>query len=80
MTTNGLSSSGGRFGAGGTTGFIVTGNALSQDAVARALDRLALIPALSDVSLQSTQRADVAGKKAMQFTIGANLRSTGGIA
>jgi hypothetical protein len=47
--------------------------------VARALDRLALIPALSDVTLQSTQRADVNGKKALKFTIGANLRSTGGI-
>ena len=47
--------------------------------MARALDRLALIPALSDVTLQSTQRADVAGKQALQFTIGANLRSTGGI-
>ena len=62
------------------TGFVVTGSARSQAAVARALDRLALIPALSDVTLQSTQRADVAGKQALQFTIGANLRSTGGIA
>ena len=61
------------------TGFVVTGSARSQETVARALDRLALIPALSDVTLQSTQRADVAGKQALQFTIGANLRSTEGI-
>ena len=47
--------------------------------MASALDRLALIPALSDVSLQSTQRAGVAGKQALQFTIAANLRSTGGM-
>ena len=59
------------------TGFVVTGTAPSQAAVARTLDRLALIPALADVTLQSTQRAD---KKALQFTIGANLRSTEGIA
>ena len=60
------------------TTFTVTGKALSQDTVARVLDRLALIPALSDVSLQSMQRADVAGKKAMQFTIVANVRTAGG--
>ena len=66
--------------AAAPTGFVVTGSARSQAAVARALDRLALIPALSDVSLQSTQRADVGSKTALQFTIGANLRSTGGIA
>ena len=60
------------------TGFTVSGYALSQNIVARALDRLALIPALSDVSLQSTQRAEVAGKKAVQFTIGANVRAGGG--
>ena len=76
MTTNGLSSSGAASAPAGTT-FTVTGNALSQDAVARVLDRLALIPALSDVSLQSMQRADVAGKKAMQFTIVANVRTSG---
>ena len=45
------------------TGFVVTGSAGSQATVARALDRLALIPALSDVTLQSTKRADVAGKQ-----------------
>ena len=77
MTSNGLSSSGAASAPAATT-FTVTGFALSQDAVARVLDRLALIPALSDVSLQSTQRADVAGKKAMQFTIVANVRTAGG--
>jgi len=77
VTTNGLSSSGAAATPAGTT-FTVTGNALSQDTVARALDRLALIPALSDVSLQSMQRADVAGKKAIQFTIVANVRTAGG--
>jgi Tfp pilus assembly protein PilN len=78
VTSNGLSSSGGAVTPVGTT-FTVTGTALSQDTIARVLDRLALIPALSDVSLQSTQRADVAGgRKAMQFTIVANVRTAGG--
>ena len=36
------------------TGFVVTGYARSQATVARALDRLVLMPALSDVSLQSS--------------------------
>ena len=77
VTTNGLNPSGGASAPTGTT-FTVTGNALSRDAVALVLDRLALIPALSDVSLQSMQRADVAGKKASQFTIVANVRTAGG--
>ena len=41
------------------TGFVVTGYARSQATVARALERLVLMPALSDVTLQSTQRTDV---------------------
>ena len=68
----------GRRSAPAGTTFTVTGNALSRYAVARVLDRLALIPALSNVSLQSMQRADVAGKKAMHFTIVANVLTAGG--
>ena len=60
------------------TGFVVTGYARSQATVARALDRLVLMPALSDVSLQSSARSDVGTKKAFTFTIGANVRSAGG--
>jgi Tfp pilus assembly protein PilN len=60
------------------TGFVVTGYARSQATVARALDRLVLMPALSDVSLQSSERSDVGTKKAIKFTIGANVRSAGG--
>ena len=77
VTTNGLSSSGAVAAPTGAT-FTVAGKALSQDTVAVLLDRLALIPALSDVALQSMQRAEIAGKKAMQFTIVANVRPAGG--
>ena len=76
VTTNGLSSSGGalprreqRARSPGTR---------SRGRGPHVLDRLALIPALSEVSLQSMQRADVAGKKAMHFTIVANVRTAGG--
>jgi Tfp pilus assembly protein PilN len=75
VTSNALSSSGS---APAAATFTVTGYARSQETVARALERLAFIPALSNVSLQSTQRADVAGKKAVQFTINANVRTAGG--
>jgi Tfp pilus assembly protein PilN len=74
------------------TSFVVSGFALSQDIVALALDRLALMPGLSDVTLQSTQRASVGAMPgstpgstpgntnadAVQFTISANVRSAGG--
>jgi Tfp pilus assembly protein PilN len=61
------------------TAFVVTGFTSSQKGVARVIDRLSVLPWLSDVSLQSSTRADTAtGGKAVQFTIGANLSSTGG--
>ena len=61
------------------TAFVVTGFTSSQKAVARVIDRLSVLPWLSDVSLQQSTRADTGrGGKAVQFTIGANLSSTGG--
>jgi Tfp pilus assembly protein PilN len=61
------------------TAFVVTGFTSSQKGVARVMDRLSVLPWLSDVSLQQSARADTAtGGKAVQFTIGANLSSTGG--
>jgi Tfp pilus assembly protein PilN len=61
------------------TAFVVTGYTSSQKAVARVMDRLSLLPWLSDVSLQQSTRADTGrGGMAVQFTIGANLSSTGG--
>ena len=75
--------------ASAPTSFVVSGYAASQATVAQVLDRLALIPALSDVSLQSTSDVAAANTSAapntnavpanvVQFTIGANLRSAGG--
>jgi Tfp pilus assembly protein PilN len=61
------------------TAFVVTGFTSSQKAVARVIDRLSVLPWLTDVSLQQSTRADTGrGGKAVQFTIGANLSSTGG--
>jgi Tfp pilus assembly protein PilN len=61
------------------TAFVVSGFTSSQKGVARVMDRLSVLPWLSDVSLQQSTRADTPnGGKAVQFTIGANLSSTGG--
>jgi Tfp pilus assembly protein PilN len=61
------------------TAFVVTGFTSSQKGVARVIDRLSVLPWLSDVSLQQSTRSDTpSGGKAVQFTIGANLSSTGG--
>jgi Tfp pilus assembly protein PilN len=60
------------------TAFRLTGFARSQNLVPRVLERLALIPTLSGVALQQSQRVDVGDKKAIQFTIGANVRTEGG--
>ena len=57
------------------TGFTVNGSADSQIRVAWVLDRLSLLPWLSDVTLQSSVRSDTGP---VQFTIGATISSTGG--
>ena len=68
--------------AGGVfTGFTVTGSASSQNRVALVLDRLAALPWLSGVTLQSSTRggAGATGSKgADQFTITANFNVVGG--
>jgi Tfp pilus assembly protein PilN len=60
------------------TAFTVTGQATSQAVVARSLERLALMPMLSEVTLQSSVRADIGNRAVYQFTIAANVRSSGG--
>jgi len=60
------------------TGFTVTGSADSQDRVAQVLDRLALLPWLSDVTLQSSIRAGGESNTPVQFIIAATLGATGG--
>ena len=60
------------------TAFVITGFARSQSIVPLVLDRLALIPALSDIGLQKSQSVDVGKRKAVEFTIQANLATGGG--
>jgi hypothetical protein len=62
----------------GPTGFVVNGTTGSQRRVALVLDRLAGLPWLSDITLQQSARTSSDDVFVVQFTIGANLRSTGG--
>jgi Tfp pilus assembly protein PilN len=55
------------------TAFTLAGSTSSQPAVALVLDRLALLPWLSDVTLQSSTRAETG----VSFTISANFVATG---
>ncbi|MEP6812972.1 MAG: PilN domain-containing protein [Actinomycetota bacterium] len=66
---------------GATSGFTVTGSASSHNRVALVLDRLAVLPWLSNVTLQSTTRgtAGTSGGSggADTFTISANFDQAG---
>ena len=66
---------------GSATGFTVSGSASSQNRVALALDRLAALPWLTGVTLQSSARGgDGAGSGAApdQFTINATFNNAAG--
>jgi len=56
------------------TGFVASGFALSQERVVRLLRQLELVPMLSDITLQRSERATVGTDKAFQFTLSANVR------
>jgi Tfp pilus assembly protein PilN len=65
--------------SGVPTGFTLAGSASSHNRVALVLDRLAVLPWLSDVTLQSSTHGTGTGSSsADQFTISANFHSAGG--
>ncbi len=55
------------------TAFTASGVAFTQDIVAGVMQRLELVPALSDVTLQSSTRTKVGTRNAYQFTLSANV-------
>lgn len=57
--------------------FKVSGYAPSQASVASVLERLELLPQLSEVELETSLLAVVFDKKLIQFTVVANVRSKG---
>jgi Tfp pilus assembly protein PilN len=60
------------------TPFTITGYTYSQSSVARLLDRLALVPWLSQVQLTSDSLAPLGTRNVFQFSIGASIANTGG--
>jgi Tfp pilus assembly protein PilN len=62
---------------GSAAPFTIQGYTYSQEGVARFLARLGVVPDLTDVQLQSSALAVVAGQDTYQFSITATLRPTG---
>ncbi len=62
---------------GAPTQMTIDGYTYSHDAVARLLSRLAVIPDLQNVTLQSSTLAGVGKQAVVHFTIAADLRSPG---
>ena len=56
----------------------LTGSTYSQEGVARLLTRLALVPHLDKVALQSSSAAEVGGQPVVNFTISADVVNAGG--
>ena len=63
--------------AAAASGFTLTGATYSQNGVARFLSRLAVIPDLANVRLQSSQSQSVNERDLVQFTILADVRAPG---
>jgi Tfp pilus assembly protein PilN len=59
------------------SGLTLTGSTYSQNGVARFLSRLAVIPDLANVTLQSSQGQLVNDRELVQFTILADVRAPG---
>jgi Tfp pilus assembly protein PilN len=61
-------------------GVTLVGSTYSQSGVARFLARLAVVPALSGVSLESSLTTTTGEQKLVQFSIRAHVRTAGGAA
>jgi Tfp pilus assembly protein PilN len=55
------------------TAFTVSGIAFSHDVVAKVMQRLSLVPALSNVTLQQSTSTTTGSRKTYQFTMSANI-------
>jgi|1186.fasta_scaffold170654_2 Tfp pilus assembly protein PilN len=60
-----------------TTGLTMTGYTYSQEGVARLLSRLALVPQLANVQLQSSTGATVGERPVVNFSISATVTGSG---
>jgi Tfp pilus assembly protein PilN len=62
----------------GSTGLVMSGFTYSQEGVARLLTRLALVPHLANVQLQSSSSSQVGTRKIVAFAVSADIIATGG--
>ena len=60
-----------------TQQFLIEGYTYSHDAVARLLTRLAVVPDLANVQLQSSELAKLGGRAIVHFRISADVRQPG---
>lgn len=60
-----------------SSGFSLTGFTYSQDSVARLLTRLAAVPSLSNVRLESSAAQVIAKQRVYQFIVNADLKGGG---
>lgn len=58
-------------------GFVMQGLSYSHESVARLLARLQVVPDLTNVALQTSVQADIAGRTIVQFTVVADVRAPG---
>jgi Tfp pilus assembly protein PilN len=63
-------------GAPAASGVTLTGFTTSPETLARVLQRLSVIPSLSDIKLMSSQRATVGKRNPYQFSISANITTS----
>jgi Tfp pilus assembly protein PilN len=61
-------------------GFSITGYTYSHEAVARLLTRLAVVPHLANVRLQSSIRTLIGSRSVVQFVVSADVRPPGATA
>jgi Tfp pilus assembly protein PilN len=59
------------------TGVTINGYTMSPESVARVIQRLSVVPSLSDVSLASAQATERGTKRVFQFTVNANIATKG---
>ena len=57
------------------TELTINGQTYSQESVARVLERLSVVPDLTDVQLQTSSSSLIAGQTVISFTIVANIRN-----
>jgi Tfp pilus assembly protein PilN len=62
------------------TGLVIGGYTYSQDAVARLLSRLQVVPDLTNVQLQSSAVSPLGNQTVVAFTILADIKAAGGAA